>query len=43
MADYEFGVVPHDWFSLHVEILQHFVTPPASNEANDVIVHAGTD
>ena len=43
MADHEFGVVPHDCLRLHVEIPQHFVTPPASNEADDVSVHARTE
>ena len=40
MADHEFGEVPHDWRSLHMDIPQHFVTPPASNEADYVIVDA---
>ena len=43
MADHEFGLVPHDWISFHVKIPQHFVTPPASNEADDVSFHAGTE
>ena len=43
MADHEFGVVPHDWFSLHVEITQHFVTTPVSNKYDDVIVQSGTE
>ena len=43
MADHEFGEISHDWLSLHMEIPQHFVTPPASNEADYVIVDAGTE
>ena len=43
MDDHEFGVFPHDWFRLHVEIPQHIVTPTASNEADDVIVDSGTE
>ena len=40
MADHEFGVVHHDWLSLHMEILQYFVTPPTSNDADDISNHA---
>ena len=43
MADHEFGEVPRDWISLHVDILQHLFNPPASNEADYVIVDAGTE
>ena len=43
MADYEFGEISNDWISLHMEIPHHFVAPPASNEADDVIVGAGTE
>ena len=43
MADHEFGVVPHDWLSLQVETPHHFVTPPGSNEADDVSFHSGTE
>ena len=43
MADHEFGEIPHYWLSLHIEIPQHFVTPPASNEADYVIFDAGTE
>ena len=43
MADHEFGIVPHDWLSLHMGIPQHFVTPLASNEADDISIHAGTE
>ena len=43
MADHECGEISHDWLSLHVEIPQHFVAPPASNEADDVIVEDGTE
>ena len=43
MADHEFGEVSHNWISLHMEIPHHFVTPPASNEADDVIVDSGTE
>ena len=38
MADHEFGEISHDWLSLHVEIPQPSVAPPASNEADDFIV-----
>ena len=43
MSDHEFGIVPHDWLRLHMEILQHFVTPPASNEADYISTHSGTE
>ena len=43
MADNEFGIVPHDWLSLHTDTPQHFVTPPASNEADDISIHSGTE
>ena len=43
MADNEFGEISHDWIILHMEIPQHFSAPPASNEADDVIVDAGTE
>ena len=43
MADQEFGEIPHDWLSLHVEISQNFVTPPASNEADYVILDTRTE
>ena len=42
MADHEFREISHDWISLHMEVLQNFVAPPASNEADDAIVDAGT-
>ena len=42
MADHEFGVVPHDCLSWHVEIPHHFVTSPASNDADDGSVQSGT-
>ena len=43
MADHEFGEISHDWLSLHVEIPQHLVAPPAFNENDDVIVYAVTE
>ena len=43
MTDHEFGLVPHYWLTLHVEIPQHFVTPQASNDADDVSFHTGTE
>ena len=43
MADHEFGVVPHDGISLHMEITHHFVTPPTSNETDDISIHTGTE
>ena len=43
MADQEFGEVYHDWFSLHMEIPQNFVAPPASNEDDAVIFDAVTE
>ena len=43
MADHEFGVVPHYCLSLHMEIPRHFVTPPTSNETDDISIHAGTE
>ena len=43
MADHEFRENVHDWLSLYMEVPQHFVAPPASNEADDVIVGAGTE
>ena len=43
MADHEFGEIYHDWLSLHMEIPQNFVAPLVSNEADDVIVNAGTE
>ena len=43
MADHEFGEISHDWLSLHMEIPQHFVAPPASNESDDVIVDTITE
>ena len=43
MADYEFGIVPRDWLSLHMEIPQHFFTPTTSNENDDISIHAGTE
>ena len=43
MADHELEEIPHDWLSLHMEIPQHFVAPPVSNEADDVIVGAGKE
>ena len=43
MANHEFGEIPRDWLSLHMEIPQHFVAPPASNDADDVIFDAGTE
>ena len=43
MAYHEFGEISHDWISCHVEILHHFVAPPASNEADDVIFNARTE
>ena len=43
MAYYEFGIVPHDLLSLHMEIPQHFVTPPVSNEADNISIHAVTE
>ena len=43
MADHEFGVGPHYWINLHMEIPQNFVPPPASNGADDISIHAGTE
>ena len=43
MADHEFREISHDWLSLLVEVPHHFVAPPASNEADDVIFDAGTE
>ena len=43
MADHEFGEVPHDGFRLHVELTHHFVSPPVSNEADDVVVYTWTE
>ena len=43
IADHEFGIVPHYWLSLHMEIPQHLVTPPTSNEADDISIHARTE
>ena len=43
MADHGFGEIPHDGFSLHVEVPHHFVAPPAPNEAYDVVVYAQTE
>ena len=43
MANPEFVVVPHDWLSLHMEIPQHFVTPPMFNETDDISIHVGTE
>ena len=43
MADHEFGTVPRDWLSLHMEIPQNFVNPPESNEADDISIHTGTE
>ena len=43
MDDHEFGEIPHDWLSLHMEIPQQFVTPPEFNEADYVIVNSGTE
>ena len=43
MTDHGFGEIPHDWLSLHMEISHHFVTSPESNEADYVIVDAGTE
>ena len=43
MADHEFGEISHDWLRFHMEIPQHLVAPPASNEADDVIFVAGTE
>ena len=43
MAYHEFGQIPHDWISSHMEIPQHFIAPLASNKADYVIVDAGTE
>ena len=43
MADHEFGEIPHDWLRLHMDIPQHFVTPPASNEAYYFTFDTGTE
>ena len=43
MSDHEFGVVPHDWLRLHMEIPQNFVTPPTSNYTDDISIHSGTE
>ena len=43
MAYHEFEEISHNWLSLHMEILHHFVDPLASNEADDVIVNTVTD
>ena len=43
MSDDEFGVVPHDCLSLHMDLLQNFATPPTSNETDDIIIHTGTE
>ena len=43
MAYHEFQIVPHYWLSLHMELPQNFFTPPASNEADDISIHAGTE
>ena len=43
MADHEFREISHDCLSLHVEVPQYFVAPPASNEADYVIVNDGTE
>ena len=40
VANHEFGEVPHDGFSLHVEVPHHFVAPPVTNELYDVVVYA---
>ena len=42
MYDHEFGVVPHDWLSLNMEVPEHFVTPLTSNETDDISIHART-
>ena len=43
MDDHEFGLVPHDCLSLNMEIPQHFVTPPTSNDTDDISINAGTE
>ena len=43
MADLEFREIFHDWLSLYMEVPQHFVAPPASNEADDVIFNSGIE
>ena len=43
MAYHEFGIVPHDWLSLHMEIPHHFVTLPKFNEADDISIHSVTE
>ena len=42
MADHEFGIVPHNWLSLKMDIPQHFVALANSNETDDISIHSGT-
>ena len=34
--------IPHHRFSLHVEVAQHFVRAPATEQTNDITVDMGT-
>ena len=43
MVHHDFGVFTHDWLSLHMEIPQHFVTPPTPNETDDISIHVVTE
>ena len=41
VSDHGLGVPAHDWGGLDVEIAQHFVAAPSSNEFDAVVIDAG--
>ena len=43
MVQHFFCQVLHGWNGLEVEVPEHFIGPPPSEEADDVRVHVGTE
>ena len=40
MCEHDPGEAPHEWLSLNLEVPDHIVTAPASNQLDDVAVNA---
>ena len=43
VEDHEGREVPHYWFILHIQVTQHFIQSPESDQFNDVAVNTGAD
>ena len=42
MSEHEFGEIPHDWFQLDVQVVQHLISETALNWIDDVTIDFST-